>query len=211
MSDWITQNNGVKVRRTPEGYEIKYQDGSIAKAKTTHSMNLKVFMPHMPSIHDLDDPLTFTILGKPPTSNNAYFDQILRRKTAAKGMLGHMGEQYVMRRLTPVAKKYKEFVVQHIGTQRLKPRRYQVSLTVYAAWDTKTAKAASPVHGSDIASCEKLLMDALFDALMPDEDKADKWIWSLTLNKHHEPDKAKYRAVVTIRPWGETETQGGLF
>jgi len=188
---WIAQMNGVLTRRTGDCYQIRYPDGTIDTAKTLTELTHKTAMTRSLRANEIET-IRIVIPGKPPTSNNAYADAIKKRAD---------GSPYVMRHLTSEARNYKSCVESQCRGILLPERAYYVTVTVYADWLTKSPKAISPVRATDVASCEKLLLDAIFDTIMPSVPKPDKWIWKLALVKVHEPAKENHRAVIVIRPY----------
>jgi len=226
MSDWKTQNNGVKTRVKDGRYEIIYPDGRATTAFNIVDLAEKV-NAYQPPRRDKEmahlfkqrlsakietvagvpicsngssyqprhekkerpekvsnEPLTIIIPGKPPTSNTAY-------ETLKNGR----------RRLSTKGKNYKKLVKSIVGDHRRPERKYQYTMTVYWKWDTTTKQAKCEVEAADLASCEKLIIDAIFDTLMPGVYQPDKWVYHDSHTKIHEPDKSKHRTIVTIEPW----------
>jgi len=196
MTAWQTQPNGVKTRVHNGRYEIIYPDGRATTAFNITELDEKVhaYQPPQPRRELLktmrvpavipNEPLTIIIPGKPPTSNTAY-------ETLKNGR----------RRLSTKGKNYKKLVKSIVGDHRRPERKYQYTMTVYWKWDTTTKQAKCEVEAADLASCEKLIIDAIFDTLMPGVYQPDKWVYHDSHTKIHEPDKSKHRTIVTIEPW----------
>jgi len=185
LSEWVKQHNGVFTRRNEFEWEVLYPNGNIRSC--TDILDLAYIVHADQSKLDQmmsGDPFRFTIPGKPPSSNTAY------ENLKSGG-----------RRLSTKGRNYKKFVRSHVGSRRLPERKYQYKMLVYWKWDTITEKAKCEVEAADLESCPKLIIDALFDELMPGVYQPDKWVYNDSHTKIHEPDKARHRVVVTIWPW----------